>query len=94
MTTVADTTATVVEVTVEGGEVTTAGPRVVVDLGSAVRLVVTADVSDEVHVHGYDRSAAVTPGSPAVVEFTATIPGIFEVELEEAGLPLVELEVR
>jgi len=55
---------------------------------------VTADRADEVHVHGYDRMVDVEPGKPAVLEFTANLPGVFEVELEEASLKLVELQVQ
>jgi len=61
--------------------------------GDVVRIVVTADVSDEVHVHGYDLHADVTPDAPGVIEFTAVAPGVYEVELESAGLLLLELTV-
>jgi heme/copper-type cytochrome/quinol oxidase subunit 2 len=44
-------------------------------------------------VHGYDLKGDVAPGRPAIIEFTANVPGVFEVELEEAGLKLVELQV-
>jgi hypothetical protein len=54
---------------------------------------VTADQTDEVHRHGYDRKVDIAPGRPAVLEFTADVPGVFEVELEEASLKLVELQV-
>lgn len=64
-----------------------------VKLGTPVRIVVAADVSDEVHVHGYDLFADVSPESDAVIEFTADVPGIFEVELEGQGLELIRLEV-
>ena len=53
----------------------------------------TADQTDEVHRHGYDRKVDIAPGRPAVLEFTADVPGVFEVELEEASLKLVELQV-
>jgi heme/copper-type cytochrome/quinol oxidase subunit 2 len=82
----------VILVKVEDGEVEDGG-RVEVRQGSAVRLTVEADVSDEVHVHGYDLHADVEPGQPATLEFVADIPGIFEVELEESHLHLLDLEV-
>jgi hypothetical protein len=82
----------VVSITVSGDRVDGPG-RVRVKLGEEVRLEVVADRSDEVHVHGYDLYADVAPDSPAVIVFTADVPGIFEVELESAHLPLVELEV-
>jgi len=51
------------------------------------------EVADEVHVHGYDMTVDVTPGAEETLEFPADIPGIFEVELEDAGTLLFELEV-
>lgn len=82
----------VIEVAVDGGSVE-GGGRQSVALGSTVAIVVASDVADEVHVHGYDVYGAVDAGGTATVTFTADIPGVFEVELEEAGLPVVELEV-
>jgi nitrous oxide reductase len=64
-----------------------------VPVGDELTLRVTADVADEVHVHGYDLTADVAPGTPAELTFVADIPGQFEVELEEAGLLIVELLV-
>jgi heme/copper-type cytochrome/quinol oxidase subunit 2 len=82
-----------VQVAVTGTKVETAERRVKVPLDGKVRLEVTADRADEVHLHGYDRKVDTEPGKPAVLEFTADVPGVFEVELEEAGLKLVELQV-
>lgn len=62
--------------------------------GDRVEIVVDADVSDEIHLHGYDLSADVAPGAPARLKFRATIPGRFEVELEERGRQIAELEVE
>ena len=81
-----------VEVEVEDGDVQGPGD-VEVQQGERVRLVVEADVSDEVHVHGYDLLDEVTANDPAVIVFRADAPGVFEVELEGAGLPLLELTV-
>lgn len=66
-------------------------PRV--DLGAEITVRVTADVADEVHVHGYDVFADVAPGAPAEMTLTTDIPGIFEVELESSGLVLFDLQV-
>jgi heme/copper-type cytochrome/quinol oxidase subunit 2 len=82
-----------IEIEVEEGRVD--GPNTVrVERGERVRLVVSADVADEVHVHGYDLIADVAPGSPAEIAFRADAPGVFEVELEAAGLLLVQLQVQ
>lgn len=69
-------------------------PRVVVARGEEVELVVTSDVTDEVHVHGYDVKSDVSPDAAAVITFIADLPGIYEVEMERSGLLLFELEVR
>ena len=65
-----------------------------VDLDSAVVVTVTSDVADEVHVHGYDLMADVAPGAPATIRFMADAPGRFEIELEDTGVQIAELEVR
>ena len=54
----------------------------------------TSDVADHVHLHGYDLMANVAPGAPATIRFTADAPGRFEIELEDLGLQIAELEVR
>jgi len=40
------------------------------------------------------RYADVVAGEPTTVTFEASLPGVWEVELHDARLPLVELEVR
>ena len=42
----------------------------------------------------YDLLADVTPGSPSEIRFTADVPGVFEVELEDSGTFLFEIAVR
>jgi hypothetical protein len=61
--------------------------------GDRVRILVRADVSDHVHLHGYDLMADVAPGAPARIDFVANAPGVFEVELEDAGELLFQLEI-
>lgn len=82
-----------IEVTVSGGEVDGPGTVAIV-AGGQVELVVTSDVADEVHVHGYDIHQDVGAGETVTVAFTADIPGEFEVELEERETHLVTLQVR
>jgi FtsP/CotA-like multicopper oxidase with cupredoxin domain len=83
---------TVIEVTYRDGAVQ--GPTsFTVTQGDRVRLLVRADVSDEVHFHGYDLSADVTPQDPATIDFVANAAGVYEVELEGAGEPLFELKI-
>jgi type IV secretory pathway VirB10-like protein len=83
---------TVIEITYRNGAVQ--GPTTfTVTQGDRVRILVRADVSDEVHFHGYDLTADVTPDEPARIDFVANAAGVYEVELEDLGEPLIELEI-
>ena len=93
-TTTAAFSGTLIEAKVTGDQVDTASRRVKISRGEKVRIQVEADRNEEVHLHGYDLSSDVAPGEPAVIEFTADAPGVFEVELEEAALKLFELQVQ
>ena len=81
------------EITVANGKID--GPKVVeVSTGDKVAIAVTSDVADHVHVHGYDKLVDLVPGERAVLRFTANIPGVWEVELEDAHELLFELKVE
>ena len=60
---------------------------------SEATIPLTWERSDEAHLHGYDLSAELQPGVPATLTFTASIPGIFELELEDDGTLIAEIEV-
>jgi hypothetical protein len=83
--------ATLVTATVTG-KVTTAHAQWSVKLGSKVRIAVTTNAADEVHVHGYDKKQDTVPGCPTSIDLTASIPGSVEVELEGSGLRLFDLK--
>jgi hypothetical protein len=81
-----------VEIEVEEGRVE--GPaRIRTSQGDRVAIEVKADVTDQVHVHTYDLFFDVSPNRDARIRFRADITGVFEIELEDAGLPLTMLEV-
>lgn len=83
----------VVEFTVQGKRVT--GPsRVKVTRGDTVRLVITSDKADEVHVHTYDKLVPIQAGQAADVDIKATIAGVFEVEMESNHLLITKLQVQ
>lgn len=85
--------AQVVSITVTGGEVSGDTGRVEVPVGTTVRLSITSDVADQVHVHGLDLTQAVSPGQATQLEFVADQPGIFEVELHDSRQVLTRLQV-
>ena len=92
-TTTAEPEGTVVEVKVVGGRPEGGVQRAAIKLGDTVILRVTSDADDEVHVHGYDLELEVGPTRPGELTFEATIPGVFEVELHDAGREILKLEV-
>lgn len=85
---------TIIEISVSGGVVSPEARQVAVPMGNTVRLLVTSDVADEVHVHGYELTLDLAPGAQAELTFLAEIPGIFEAELHEDGQQLFELRVE
>jgi hypothetical protein len=85
---------TQIRIVVRGGRVIGGLRRARLERGERAVLIVRADVSDHVHLHGYDIMRDVSPGRPARLRFRATIPGRFEVELEDRRLQIAQLEVR
>jgi predicted small secreted protein len=83
-----------IEISVANGKVEPPTHRQEVAKGDTVKLVVTTDEADEVHVHGVDIEKETTPGKPVTITFVAKDPGIYEVETHESGLQLVQIEVR
>lgn len=65
-----------------------------VDKGDRVVIVVTSNVADEVHLHGYDISRDVAAGGTVRIAINATLPGRFEVELEDRGIQIGDLTVQ
>jgi hypothetical protein len=62
--------------------------------GDRVRVRVVSDVADEIHIHGYDLAKDVEKGGSVQFSFPATIEGRFEIELENAGTQIANLEVQ
>ena len=61
--------------------------------GDDIGFKVVSDVADEVHLHGYDVSQEVKAGGSTTFDVPASIEGVFEVELEEAVVPIAEVTV-
>ncbi|MEX2253767.1 MAG: hypothetical protein WD649_06400 [Thermoleophilaceae bacterium] len=84
--------ATLIEI--RGGEPDGPPRTIAVRKGETVRLVVSSDTPQEVHVHGYDLLKDAAAGKPARFRFKAGIEGVFEVELEGTHSLIAKLEVR
>jgi FtsP/CotA-like multicopper oxidase with cupredoxin domain len=62
------------------------GPQdIEVERGDTVRIVVTSDAADEIHLHGYDITRNPAPGQPARFQFRADAEGAFEIESHVAA---------
>ena len=62
--------------------------------GEQIHFVVDSDVSDEVHMHGYDIMKDVKAGGSVSFDFPASIEGVFEAELEGRKEQILELTVN
>jgi len=97
-TTTTKTTTTAAPVTIrvliKGGKPVGGIQRATVKKGQKVAIVVHSDVADEVHVHGYDLHKDVDAGGTVRIVFPATITGVFEAELEDRKLQIVEFTVE
>lgn len=72
------------EIVLRDHEATEGVQTIEVGTGETIRFLVSSDVADEIHFHGYDLEKKVGPGKPARFEVKAKLEGIFEVESHEA----------
>jgi hypothetical protein len=78
----------ITRIRLHGGTVVGGVKRVQATTGETVRILVTSDAPDELHLHGYDIYENAAPGRPARFLFRADIEGVFELEshvAEDAG---------
>jgi hypothetical protein len=85
---------TVPTIVIENGKPVGGIAELSVNEGEEVRFKVESDVSDEVHMHGYDIMKDVKAGGSVSFDFPATIEGIFEAELEGRKEQILELTVN
>jgi FtsP/CotA-like multicopper oxidase with cupredoxin domain len=83
----------VTRIRMRDGTVVGGAQDIEVTRGDVVRIVVTSNAPDEIHLHGYDITRTPAPGRPARFRFRADAEGAFEIEshvAEDAGKdPLV-----
>ena len=81
-------------IVIEGGKPVGGVEELTYDAGERVRFRVRSDVSDEIHIHGYDLMKDVEAGGSVGFDFPATLEGVFEAELEDRGEQILELRVN
>jgi plastocyanin len=84
----------VIKVSVSNGKVHPADHREDVSVGDTVKLTVSSDRDDIVHVHGVNIEKPVAAGGSVTITFRVKDPGIYEVETHESDLTLLQIEAR
>jgi hypothetical protein len=83
----------VTHISVKGGVLDGDPQTIEAKKNDVVQIVVSSDVPDEIHLHGYDIEKEAAPGKPARFKFRANVEGAFIIEshaAEDAGKePLV-----
>lgn len=64
------------------------------DSGEVVRLAISSNVDDDIHVHGYDQTVRIPAGKTRRLRFKADAEGIFEIESHNTHQAVARLEVR
>src|SRR3954449_9487054 len=83
-----------VQIVVKNGKPVGGVKKINVNKGDPVRFTVNSDVSDEIHVHGYDFMKDVKKGGSVSFDFPAKIDGVFVIELESRGEQIASLQVE
>jgi hypothetical protein len=81
-------------VRIRGGQPVGGVKDITVEKGDTVRLAVSSDTAEEVHVHGYDLMKDVEAGGTVRFRFLADVEGVFEIELERAHVHIAKLTVQ
>jgi hypothetical protein len=87
----------VVEVEIDNAQVSPTIGRIAMDIGDEMRLSVTSDEADTIHVHGVDRTLRLEPDVTGEIDFVVPpgVPrGVYAVETHGGGLILFEIKIR
>ena len=79
---------------VRGGEPVGGVREITAQRGETVRITVSSDTPQHIHLHGYDVIRDAGPDAPARLRFEADLEGIFEIELEGPHVQIAELRVE
>lgn len=85
---------TTLRVTVTGKEVSPAPADFELKAGQRLRLTVTSNHDDELHVHGFNKEVPLTAGHPTTLDLVTSQPGSYVVETHHPELRLLTILVR
>ncbi len=83
----------VIEISLKDGKVSPNGDRLALAEDTILRLKITSDRDDEVHVHGYDVEIPVKAGVGVTKDITLEQVGRFEIESHNPPLTILQLVV-
>lgn len=82
------------DITVQDGRRVSGPALIAATQGQVLRLRVSSNRADEMHLHGYDRTLKLAAGAPAELTLELALSGRFEIELHHAHSALAVLEVQ
>lgn len=82
-----------VSIVVENGQPRGGPSEITVTKGEEIRIDVSSDIEEQLHLHGYDVAKPIAAGGKAEFRVPATLEGVFELELENSAVPLAEISV-
>lgn len=83
-----------IAVTISGDKITPEGDRVQIEVGTPVRLTITADKAGELHVHSTPEQHVEFDEGTSSVELTFDKPGVVDVEDHALDKLILQFEVR
>lgn len=84
----------VAAIRVRDGEPVGGVEEIAVQKGDTVRIDVTSDTADALHLHVYDIEKQLQPGKPTRLRFEADVEGVVELELHGSGNRIAEITVE
>jgi plastocyanin len=85
---------TTLEVTITGRQVDPRPAAVPVAEGETLTIVITSDVENRVHIHGFEIERHLEPGNPVSITLKGRQPGSYEVETHDPELRLFKIVVE
>lgn len=82
-----------VEITVKGKQVTPRPHSMPIKVGEKLTIAVTSDHDDTLHAHGFNITKIIKANQQVVFEVTGAKPGLYEVELHDPPLRILQIAV-